>query len=102
MALTLTDPHLDVCQPCPLKHTDCSGRSKSLPGKPNYQRLKLFGAELHLGAMSTAGPVKLALSQPASSQPDSVDADQRSKSLRSVAHAAALSAGQFTTAVPRA
>ena len=33
-------------------------------------RLKLFGAELHLGAMSTAGPVKLALSQPASSQPD--------------------------------
>lgn len=65
-------------------------------------RLKLFGAELHLGAMSTAGPVKLALSQPASSQPDSVDADQRSKSLRSVAHAAALSAGQFTTAVLRA
>ena len=70
MALTLTDPHLDVCQPCPLKHTDCSGRSKSLPGKPDDQRMKLFGAELHLGAMSTAGPVKLALSQPASSQSD--------------------------------
>ena len=68
--LTLTDPHLDVCQPCPLKHTDCSGRSKSLPGKPDYQRLKLFGAELHLGTMSTAGPVKFALSQSASSQPN--------------------------------
>ena len=70
MALTLTDPHLDVCQPCPLKHADCSGRSKSLPGKPDDQRLKLFGAELHLGAMSTAGPVKFALSQSVSSQPN--------------------------------
>ena len=70
MALTLTDPHLDICQPCPLKHADCSGRSKSLPGKPDDQRLKLFGAELHLGAMSTAGPVKFALSQSVSSQPN--------------------------------
>ena len=70
MRLTLTDPHLDVCQSCLLKHTDCSGRSKSLPGKPDDQRLKLFGAELHLGAMSTAGPVKFALIQSTSSQPN--------------------------------
>ena len=70
MELTLTDLHLNVCQSCPLKHTDCSGRSKSLPGKPDYQRLKLFGTELHLGAMPNAGPVKLALSQSASSQPN--------------------------------
>ena len=66
MALALTDPHLDICQPCPLS----SGRSKSLPGKPDDQRLKLFGAELHLGAMSTVGPVKFSLSQSASRQPN--------------------------------
>ena len=70
MALTLTDPHLDICQPCPLKHADCSGRSKSLPGKPDDQRLKLLGTELHLGAMSSGGPVEFALSQSANSQPN--------------------------------
>ena len=70
MVLTLTDPHLHVCQPYPQNHTDLSEKSRSLPGKPDYPRLKLLGGDLHLGAMSTAGPVKFALSQSVSSQPN--------------------------------
>ena len=61
LGLTLTDLHLDICQLCLQKQTDCSFSSKSLSEKSDDQRLKPLGTELHLGAMSTAGGGKTCL-----------------------------------------
>ncbi|UVJ42105.1 hypothetical protein NVV94_15700 [Pseudomonas sp. LS1212] len=70
MASTVPDLLFGANQPFPLKHAENSVGAKTLPGKTDHQRLKLFGTQLQLRTLVGAGPDESALVQAARRQPN--------------------------------